>query len=95
MSIQSSFYRSQFSHIALENCDGLVRIKGAGGDVIRYVGYLIVSVTLSGHKSVDIPVLFVDDTVWPLLVGDNLLDRLEEDPSNSEIHPSVVKAKRV
>ena len=92
------FYEKYLHPIPLHSCNGLVRVEGAAGDTIPYAGYLITSVKLSGHKSVDIPVLVVDNTVYnkdvPMIIGTNLLSRLEVDSSSGEVHARVQMARR-
>ena len=94
----SHFYYAHVSSVPLQSCDGLVKIEGANGDVIPYAGYIVVSVKLSGHKAVDIPVLVVNDTEYnrriPLLIGTNLLSRLETDSSGDRVHVQVQMAQK-
>lgn len=96
--VSSHFYYCYLQHNSLHSCSGLVRIEGASGDVIPYAGYCIVPVMLSGHKPVDIPMLVVPDTVYngtvPLLIGTNLLSRLEKDASSGVVHARVQMARR-
>ena len=96
--VASHFYQSHLQHLPLKTCAGLVRVEGAAGDNIPYKGYIEVSIKLSGHKSVDIPVLVMNDTTYnqnvPLLLGTNLLSRLQPDSSSGEVHACVQMAQR-
>ena len=96
--VSSHFYYSYLQQNPLHSCSGLVRIEGAGGDVIPYAGYFMAPVVLSGHKPVEIPILVIPDTTYngcvPLLIGTNLLSRLEVDSSNGVVHVCVQMAQR-
>ena len=62
--LAESFYRKHFSHLPLEDCSLLLRIEGAGGHTIPYLGYFVVTVQLNGTAAVDVPVLVVHDTEY-------------------------------
>ncbi len=96
--VSSSFYDMHFHHLPLQSCQGLVKIESAGGDTIPYAGYIVVSIEISGHKPIDVPVLVVDDTAYnkgiPVLIGTNVLSRLELDDSRGEVHVQVQMARK-
>ncbi len=79
-------------HIPITNCDGLIRIEGAGGDAIPYLGYVTVSVSIEGFKSIDAPILIVRNTAYnasvPIIVGTNILSRVQKD-HRGNVHPNV------
>ena len=82
-SMSEKFYKTHLLHIPITNCDGLIRIEGAGGDAIPYLGYVTVSVSIEGFKSIDAPILIVRNTAYnasvPIIVGTNILSRVQKD----------------
>ena len=75
--VARTFYDTYLSHIELHDCMNLLRVEGAGGDSIPYLGYIIVDLCLEGITSVTAPVLVVTDTNYnrrvPLIIGTNYL----------------------
>ena len=91
--ISDSFYQCHLSHAPLQSCQGLVRLESATGEGIPYTGYLIVSLHLNGTKPIEVPVLVVHNTSYnhsvPLLIGTNVLSRLEVSSSDGKLHANV------
>ena len=93
--LAESFYRKHFIHLSLEDCSSLLRIEGAGGHTIPYLGYFVAMVQLNGTAAVDVPVLVVQDTEYhssvPFLLGTNVLRHLEV-TTDARLHRSVALA---
>ena len=81
--LAAGFYNKHFSSTPLHDCQDLVRVEGAGGGSIPYLGYIFVKISLPGTEAVDVPVLVVNDTKYhnrvPLLVGTNFLHQVDID----------------
>ena len=79
--VAQKFYTDHLSRFALHDCKDLLRVEGAGGDLIPYAGYTFAGVSLEGVSAVEVPVLVVKDTSYnnsvPLLIGTNCLHRMK------------------
>ena len=79
--LSKSFYESHFPNVPLRSIDDFLRIEGANGQPVPYLGYVEVSIRLPGSLpqpfDVDAPVLIVYDTPYnkkvPLCVGTNVI----------------------
>jgi len=79
--VAETFYMNHLSNLELHDCKNLLRVEGAGGDLIPYMGYIFANVGLEGVSAVEVPILIVKDTPYnakvPLLVGTNYLQRMK------------------
>ena len=79
--LSKSFYESHFPNVPLRSIDDFLRVEGANGQPVPYLGYVEVSIRLPGSLpqpfDVDAPVLIVHDTPYnkkvPLCVGTNVI----------------------
>ncbi len=94
--VAQKFYESHLSHMQLHDWNNLIRIEGAGGDLIPYCGYIFTQVSIEGVSLVEIPILVVKDTAYnrqtPLLIGTNCLRHMKSEPSAKM--PDIVKIAR-
>ena len=81
----------------MQTLDVLLKIEGAGGVSLPYLGVVFVTIELSGVV-IEAPLLVVHDTNYhhkvPLLIGTNILSlliHLAEDASSTPILSSVLK----
>ena len=62
--VAQHFYDTHLSHIELHDCHNLLRVEGASGVQIPYLGYIYVELCLEGTAPVSVPVLVVKDTEY-------------------------------
>ena len=79
--LSKSFYESHFPNVPLHSINDFLRVEGANGQSVPYLGYVELSIRLPGSlpSPVDIhaPVLIVHDTPYnrnvPMCVGTNVI----------------------
>ena len=93
--LAESFYQQHFKDAPLIDCTQLLKIEGAGGHAIPYLGYFSASVKVDGAPAMDVPVLVVMTTAYnstvPCLIGTNILRRLNPEP-DATLQPGVFLA---
>ena len=94
--VAETFYRTHLSHVKLHDCHSFLRVEGAGGVQIPYLGYIDTELCLEGTAPVDIPVLVFKDTEYnskiPVIVGTNYL-RVATYRTGSKI-PQIVRLSK-
>lgn len=79
--LSKSFFESHFPNAPLRSLDDFLRVEGANGQPVPYLGYVELSIRLPGSLpspvDLDAPVLIVHDTPYnkkvPLCVGTNVI----------------------
>ena len=95
------FYQKHCSSETLYSCSSLLRVEGADGNKLPYLGFVVCDITLpltgSDVFCISIPVLVVPDTPYnasvPFLMGTNYLSKVPPDTATlSSLSPAVHKA---
>jgi transposase InsO family protein/dUTPase len=95
--VAQHFYETHLSHIELIDCQNLLRVEGAGGVQIPYLGYIFTELRIEGTAPVAVPVLVVQNTEYntrvPVIIGTNYLRIVECNPGG-EVSQTVRLAKQ-
>lgn len=83
--VSETFYRSKLSHVTLEELSSELKVVGAGGNVVPYLGFVRVNVSMSKDvvgvgEGVNALMLVCPDTDFsqrvPVIIGTNVLRNL-------------------
>ena len=95
--VAEHFYDTHLSHVELHDCHNLLRVEGAGGVQIPYLGYIYTELCLEGTAPVTIPILVVKSTEYnakvPVIIGTNYLS-IVKCHRGSNVSQTVILAKQ-